>query len=58
MSDHASEFGTEVYDETEAYDREHGKPTLADTQRLVNLSEGANKPPPQYVPFKVSQKGG
>ena len=44
-------------DETDAYDSKHGRTTLADEQRLVNLSEGANKEPAQDVAFKITQKG-
>jgi hypothetical protein len=43
-------------DATDVYDRQHGVPTTADEQRLVNLSEAANKPPPQDTPFKVTGK--
>lgn len=42
-------------DTTDEYDRAHGVTTLADAQRLVNLSEGNNKAPAQYVPFKITQ---
>lgn len=47
----------EVKDPIEEYDRKHGTTTLAEEQRLVNLSEGANKPPSQYVPFKITERG-
>lgn len=42
--------------EADIYDEKHGKTTLADAQRLVNLSESANQPPPQSKDFKVSGK--
>ena len=41
-------------DATEVYDKSHGRPMLADEQKAVNLSEAANKPPPQAQSFRVS----
>lgn len=36
----------------EQYDNAHGKRSLKDEQKPSGLSEGANKPPPQYSPIK------
>lgn len=43
-------------DATEVYDRQHGTPTPADIEKPVNLSESANKAPPQAESFRVSGK--
>lgn len=45
---------SDAQDEIEKYDAAHGRRTLKDEQRLVNLGEGANKPPAQEKSFKVS----
>lgn len=55
MSHLTAQMGTPVYDECDAYDSKHGTRTLADEQKLVNLSEGANKPSPEHVSFKITQ---
>jgi hypothetical protein len=50
MAHEASRHGTEVYDETEAYDREHGKP--GKDHEPVDLSPAQNRPAPHDTPFK------
>lgn len=41
-------------DTTEAYDAKHGDPAKSCDHESVNLSESANKAPPQYTPFKIT----
>lgn len=42
--------------EADLYDEKQGQTSLADEQKLANLSTGANQPPPQATAFKVSGK--
>lgn len=53
----ASQKGTEVYDETDEYDKRHGKTTLADEQRLSGLTESSNKPAPEKTSFRITRGG-
>lgn len=53
----APKLGTEVYDETEQYDNRHGRTTVNDEQKRVDLNPGSNKPPGQYTPFKITKQG-
>lgn len=43
-----------VTDVIEQYDSKHGRTSAADEARLVNLSEGSNKPSPEKVSFRVT----
>jgi hypothetical protein len=54
MSDMAGKLGTEVYDETEQYDKSHGKTTCDDESKPSGLSEASNKPADEPVPFKIT----
>lgn len=54
MSQLASVSGSQESIAVDEYDSQHGKATLADTQKLANISEGGNKAPPQYTPFKIT----
>lgn len=38
----------------DAYDSQHGTPTIEDESKLAGLSEAGNKAPPQYTPFKIT----
>jgi hypothetical protein len=44
----------EPRDPMDEYDAAHGKTTLADEQKPSGLTEAANHPPAQAVPFKVT----
>jgi hypothetical protein len=41
-------------DETEAYDKAHGRTTVADEQKSSKLTEAGNKPPPQDAAFRIT----
>jgi hypothetical protein len=56
MAHLADKMGGEVYDETEAYDKQHGTTTCEEESKPVNLSEAGNSPPPHQVPFKITVK--
>lgn len=54
MSDQTAKYGTPVYDECDEYDRVHGAGNTSGEQKLANLPEGANKPSPEHVSFKIT----
>lgn len=54
MADQAAKMGTEVYDETDAYDKTHGRTTLDDESKPSGLTEAGNKPPPADASFKIT----
>lgn len=55
MADMTEKYGTPVYDETEEYDRTHGRPTRKDVEQPTGLSEASNRPPAETVPFRVTR---
>lgn len=50
----SSDSGAGVKDPIDEYDRKHGRTTLKEEQRCVDLGEGSNKEPPQDGGFKVT----
>lgn len=53
----AAQKGTEVYDETEEYDKRHGRTSKEDECKPSGLSESSNNPPPSKTSFRITQGG-
>ena len=51
----AAEKGTEVYDETEEYDKRQGRTSPEDESKPSGLSEASNKPSPEHTSFKITR---